>query len=67
MPTIATTKPRTIRMSKLDLDAETRLMRVLIREMKADGELPDAEVMRERGFSEPFIKKFLSLWDAQSV
>ncbi len=50
-------------MSKFDLEAEGRLMRMLIKEMKAAGEKPSAEKLRQEGLSEGFIKRFLSLWD----
>jgi hypothetical protein len=64
---IATPKRKTIRMTKLDLDAELRLMKALKREMDKDGERPTAERLRAEGLSEPFIKRFLSLWGARSA
>ena len=56
-----------IRLSKLDLETEDRLMKMLIKEMKADGEAPTAESLRAEGLSEAFIKRFLSVWVEQSA
>jgi hypothetical protein len=60
MPTTATAKPRVVRMSKTDLDAETRLIRAVKARMIANGEAITVEILRQRGYSAPFIKRFLS-------
>jgi len=65
--TLAKPKPKKlVRLNKLDLETEERLMRMLIKEMKADRETPTAESLRAEGLSEPFIKRFLRVWDEQS-
>ena len=60
MPTTETSKPKAIRMNKLDLDAESRLIRAVKARMIANGELISAEVLWQRGYSQSFIKRFLS-------
>jgi hypothetical protein len=60
MPTTATAKPRVVRMSKTDLDAELRLIRAVKARMMAAGEAITTETLRQRGYSAPFIKRFLS-------
>jgi hypothetical protein len=61
MPATATAKPRVVRMNKADLDAETRLIRAVKARMIADGETITVETLRQRGYSAPFIKRFLSV------
>ena len=59
-------RPNTVRthiqniMTKLNLDTELRLIRMLKAEMKKDGEPITAPALRKQGFSEPFIKRFLA-------
>ena len=60
MPQTATKPKKMIRLSKLDLDAELRLIRMLKTEMKKDGEEISAESLRDKGYSASFIKRFLS-------
>ena len=51
---------RSDRLTKLHLDAELRLIRAVKERMLAHGEKVTAASLRKKGYSEPFIKRFLS-------
>lgn len=48
------------RLKTLHLDAQLRLIRAVKARMQAKGEKITAAILRKKGYSEPFIKRFLS-------
>ena len=53
-------KGKPIRLSKLEVDAERRLILAVKARMMARGEAFTADTLRDKGYSEPFIKRFLA-------
>ena len=62
MSTTTLKKPakKPISMTKLNLEAEARLIRAVKERMETSGEPISAEALRKEGLSEAFIKRFLA-------